>query len=163
MPVSERDLRLSGLLAGALVLSSCSVPEPPPPVGERARSYAIEPERAEERVRAALRSAGFTVDEAPAGRIRARLTYDDARDWAWCPSRWVNERGGNRRQLARPLDWTARVDAGVAGEAGGSRVVVEADFEQTLLNGFINWELQNACRSTGALERMVLDAVARSA
>lgn len=152
-----------GPTVAAFALAACSTLEPPPPVGEVTRSYQIAPGEAEHRIREVLQEAGFAPSEPADGLIRASVTYEDERDWAWCPPRRVKDRGSDRRQLARPVDWTSTVEARVTGDAGSSRVVVATDHAQTLRNGFINWTFDNACRSTGALERRVLDAIAAPA
>lgn len=155
--MSERSLPV--LAAGTIALAACSALEPPPPVDQVQRGFEIPPAQVESRIRAWLQDAGFEISQPADGVIEGRLTYEDQRDWAWCPSRRVKDRGSDRRQLARPVDWTSTLEARTSAGGDETQVVVRTEHEQTLLNGFINWTFENACRSTGALERLVLDAV----
>lgn len=144
-----------------VALAACAPKPPVPEVIERERSYEVGREVAERRVGRALQAAGFPPSDPGDGEIRTSLTYEDERGWARCDAPLLKEMGGDRRQPARPLDRTARVTVQIEGDDSSSQVVVETNFEARMLNGFINRELEVACRSMGTLEAQVLDDVDR--
>jgi hypothetical protein len=160
--VSEHIRRHGPVLGLAgLALTACALKPPVPEVIERERSYEVGREIAQQRVGAALQAAGFPPSDPADGQIRASLTYEDERGWARCRAPLIKEMGGDRRRPARPLDRTANVTARIEGDDNASQVIVDANFEARMLNGFTNRELDVACRSLGSLEAQVLDAVGR--
>ena len=130
---------------------------------ERSRTYAQDKQAVWDQLLAFLERNRIAVTEADfaSGRIVAeRLNYQD-QGWADCERRRVYEESGGGRRMS----WALRVDrdlvlqAAVGGEAGATRVTVDAQFteQQDDPNSF-NFFTQ-PCRSKGVLEGALLDAL----
>ena len=111
-----------------------------------------------ERNQIAVTSADFAT-----GRIEAeRRDFEDA-GWADCERRRVFEAsggGGSPRQ-----SWALRVDRdlalqlGVAGQGDTTEVTVDASFVEEQINTWSYAHFMQDCRSTGVLERALLDSL----
>ena len=114
---------------------------------------------------AAVRGAGLNVTGAneAGGVITAELDGFRDRGWAECTARRVTDRGSDRQrfrradQLDRRVELTATVRAAPAG--GGAEVTLDPTFAERQRNSFINLTFLEPCRSTGALERRLLDSI----
>jgi hypothetical protein len=67
----------------------------------------------------------------------------------------------SQRDFARPEARTARVVATVMPDAQGSKVALTTEFSASYTNRYRNLPFNRPCETTGALERMLLDAAAK--
>ena len=152
-----------GLLGLCLIaLWACAPREPTLYQVERGRTYAEDQAVVWERVQRFLRAHGITVVAAdPAtGVITAeRREYQDA-GWAECERARVIDRTSNSRRptRARPLSRDLALEVTVRESAGGTEVRPLARFTEQQNDPYRNWPFTQPCRSTGVLERALLDA-----
>ena len=133
---------------------------------ERGRTYAEDEAVVWEGLERFLRESGITVTGAdPAtGVITAeRRAYQDA-GWAECERACVIDRTSNSRRptRARPLSRDLALEVTVRESAAGTEVQLLARFTEQQNDPYRNWPFTQPCRSTGALERALLDALGRS-
>lgn len=167
--------RLSTL---ALLLVAACATEPPPRADRSAPSApslarvagAVEvtlpepPTEVIQRVAQVLEQRGFVITgvNAPGRSVEARAPGTSDPAWAMCPSITVRdpfaEAFRSRTAEATDVQSTVNVLAAVAPE-NGTHLVVRARHIGTYLNSFTNNPEEAACRSTGMLERSVLDAI----
>jgi len=146
-----------------VVLWACAPREPTVYHVERGRTYAEDQAVVWERVERFLRANDIAVVGAdPAsGVIRAERTeYQDA-GWADCERARVSDRTSNSRRptRARPLSRDLALEVTVGEAAAGTEVQPVARFTEQQNDPYTNWPLTQPCRSTGALERALLDAL----
>jgi hypothetical protein len=153
-----------GLLGLCLaVLWACAPREARVYQVERGRNYAQDRAVVWERVQRFLEANGIAVVSAdPAtGVITAeRRDYQDA-GWADCERAWVIDRTSNsaRPTRARPLSRDLALEVTVRGSAAGAEVRPLARFTEQQNDPYRNWPFTQPCRSTGALEGALLDAL----
>ena len=117
-----------------------------------------------ERAATALRARGLTLSVLPGPSGMVEATADGLVDpqWADCPMITVrdpfSEALRSRRKDAAEMSTRVTVSASAA-TPGTSRVAVRALFLGSYVNDFTGNPQQAACRSTGALEQAVLEAV----
>lgn len=117
-----------------------------------------------ERATTALQAQGLTVSVLPGPSGTVEATKRGAVDPAWvdCPTVTVrdpfSEAFRSRRKEAGGLTTRATVSAAAAA-AGTSAVTVRALFLGDYVNDYTGNPQQTACRSTGGLERAILDAL----
>lgn len=134
-------------VAGAV---EATVPQPPIQVIERATVV--------------LRERGFVTTgvNSPGRSVEARSPGTSDPGWATCPTLTVRdpfaEAFRSRTAEATDVQSTVSVLAAAAPD-GGTQLVVRARHIGTYLNSFTNNPEEAACRSTGVLERSVLDAI----
>ena len=150
-----------------VVLWACAPREPTVYQVERGRTYAEDQAVVWERVQRFLRANAITVVSAdPAtGVIWAeRRAYQDA-GWADCERARVIDRTSNSRRptRARPLSRDLALEVTVRESAGGTEVQPVAQFTEQQNDPYRNWPFTQACRSTGVLERALLDALGGTA
>lgn len=82
-------------------------------------------------------------------------------DWADCQPAWVTDRTSNspRPVRARPLARDLSMRIVVRQVAGGTEVMLDPRFSERQINPYRNLPFEVPCRSKGALERALLDAV----
>ena len=152
----------------ALLLAGCATPpaaERPPRDVQTSRVFGeIPPDVAGVRALAAVRDAGVRVANADRARglITAELDGFADRGWAECAARRVTDRGGDTQRfrwadrLDRSLELTATVREA---PGGGAEVALDPTFAERQRNSFTNTTFLEPCRSTGALERRILDSI----
>jgi hypothetical protein len=168
-----RPLRLA--LGVGLMVAACA-PQPrerQPPAGSttvapRVAIGAVEavvdgtPAAALDRARAALEARGFTISTlaGPAGTLEATGRTDA--QWASCPTITVrdpfSEALRSRRVQADQVASRVTVTAAAATPAT-TRVAVRALHLGTYVNSFTGNPQEVACRSSGLVEREVLEAI----
>jgi hypothetical protein len=122
------------------------------------------PEVAIERVRAALLARGFTPGAlpGPSGTLEASSAERAATDYASCPAITVrdpfSEAFRSRRTDAGEVSTRVTVKV-TADPPTGSRVAVRALSVGSYVNGFTGTPQQGPCRSTGVLERELVEAM----
>ena len=89
-----------------------------------------------------------------------RQAFNDD-DWADCRPAWVTDRTSNspRPTLARPLARDVSMRIVVRRVAGGTEVTLDPRFSERQINPYRNLPFEVPCRSKGALERALLEAV----
>lgn len=82
-------------------------------------------------------------------------------DWADCRPAWVTDRTSNslRPTRARPLARDLSMRIVVRQVAGGTEVTLDPHFSERQINPYRNLPFEVPCRSKGALERALLDAI----
>jgi hypothetical protein len=82
-------------------------------------------------------------------------------DWADCRPAWVTDRTSNslRPTRARPLARDLAMRIVVRQVTGGAEVMLDPHFSERQINPYRNLPFEVPCRSKGALERALLDAV----
>ena len=133
---------------------------------ERGRIYGEDEGVVWQGVQRFLRESGITVTGAdPAtGMITAERTeYQDA-GWADCErARVIDRTSDNRRPTrARPLSRDLALEVTVRESAAGTEVQLLARFTEQQNDPYRNWPFIQPCRSTGVLERALLDALGPS-
>jgi hypothetical protein len=157
-------LRPELLGLGLIVLCTACAPRAPKVYNvERGRTYAEDGSVAWERVERFLEMNGIAVIKAdPAtGVIKAeRRHYQDAL-WAACERAWVSDPTSNSPSPSRasPISRDLTLEVTVQESAAGVEVQPLAQFTEQQLN-YSNLPFTQPCRSTGALERALLNAVA---
>lgn len=151
-------------LALAAALGACRQPPPAPPPGavDPTRLVAVSPAEARARVEAKLRELGFTTrgdGDASLTLVAERVGEVDGA-WATCPLTLANDPDTerNRRSFERPFSLRTNIVARFTMPAG--RTLVSLDVLQVgrYRNPYVGIEFDDRCRSTGALEKLLLDA-----
>ncbi|MGD9507336.1 MAG: hypothetical protein AB7I59_01185 [Geminicoccaceae bacterium] len=154
------------LLALAASLGACRQPPPTPPPGaiDPTRHVAPSPAEARAKVEAKLRELGFATradNDASLTLVAERIGADDGA-WAACPLAPVvdPDTDSNRRGFERPFTLRSNVVARFTTPAG--RTLVSLDVLQVgrYRNPYVGIEFDERCRSTGALEALLLAAAA---
>lgn len=85
----------------------------------------------------------------------------DNNDWADCRAAWVTDRTSNspRPTRARPLARDLSMRIVVRQITGGTQVMLDPRFSERQINPYRNLPFEVPCRSKGALEGALLDAV----
>jgi hypothetical protein len=148
------------LLGAALLIAACQTTDY---VVERSRTYAEDKQAVWDRLLSFLERNRIGVTEADfaSGRITAeRRNYED-QGWADCERRRVYEEsaGGRRMSWALRVDRDLALQAAVAGEAGATRVTVDAQFTEKQDDPDSFEFFTQPCRSRGVLEGALLDAL----
>ena len=156
-------LAIPAMLA-ALALTACQQRPAPQFQVEQSRSYDLPKETAWNDILAFLRANDITVRSADlaGGVIEAhRDNFQDA-GWAYCePAKFTDHSSDTRRQrraqvfLDRSLSF--RIDVREAGDM--VQVAPDAQFTERQINSFKNLPFDAPCRSTGMLEKALLDAI----
>lgn len=168
-------------LAAALVIAACvpQAPEPPTPPGAAAGARAsVHPRLAGEvtavvpappsevlgRAVAALRARGFSVEpaEAPGTPLRAQDNNGTNAAWAVCPRITTRDPMSEAFRFNRTeaSDFKTVVTVSTSPDPeGGARVGITTLNIGTYVNSFTNAPQESPCRSTGVLERELLDAI----
>jgi len=160
-------VRRGALWLGLVVsCAACAPREPTVYQVERGRTYAEDEAVVWQGVQRFLRESGITVTGAdPAtGMITAERTeYQDA-GWADCErARVIDRTSDNRRPTrARPLSRDLALEVTVRESAAGTEVQLLARFTEQQNDPYRNWPFIQPCRSTGVLERALLDALGPS-
>ena len=149
------------------LLAACATSPPSAPAAtyqvESSRVYeGANREAVFERTLAAIEAAGLRVAEADRTRgvIAAELAGFQDRGWAECPRRFVYPRDDtDRARLATPLERSLQLTASVSGAPAGAAVNLDTTVVERQRNSFTNLTFSERCRSTGALERQILQAV----
>jgi hypothetical protein len=152
-------------LLATLLLFGCQQPAPKVYEVESGRTYAAERSELSDRLSRFLAGQGIepTAAGSAPGVIDATDVWDGERGWADCEAAWVRDRGGNNNRTSRARRGEQRVDLRVTlaetGTAGETRAEVAARFTERQTNPFTNTSFRQRCRSTGELERALLDAL----
>jgi hypothetical protein len=155
--------RLQILRLGLVALCVACQPQPEVYNVERARTYAADKAVLWEGVLRFLQANDIAVVSAdPAsGVIRAeRTAYQDA-GWAHCERAWITDRSSDSRRprRARPISRDLALEVAVRESASGVEVQPVARFTEQQQNRWRNLPFTQPCRSTGVLERALLDAL----
>jgi hypothetical protein len=156
-------LRSEILGLGLLALCVACQPQPKVYDVERGRTYAADKAAVWDGVLRFLQANDITVVSAdPAsGVIHAeRTAYQDA-VWADCERAWVTDRTSDseRPRRARPISRDLSLDVTVRESAGRAEVQPVARFTEQQLDRWRNLPFTQPCRSTGVLERALLDSL----
>jgi hypothetical protein len=152
------------VILAALFFTGCQQPAPPQFQVEQSRSYNRGKQAVWNDILAFLRANDIAVTRSDfaSGEIGAvRLRYQDA-GWADCEPAMVTGHPSGNRSPARArifLDrsLTLRVDVREAG--GMVEVAPDAQFSERQINMYKNLPFDVPCRSTGVLEKALLDAI----
>jgi hypothetical protein len=130
---------------------------------ERARTYAADQAAVWDGAVRFLEAYHITVVSADPARgvIHAERTeYQDA-GWAHCERARVRDHSSNsaRPTRARPLSRDLALQVTVRDSAAGTEVEPVAQFTEQQVNPYRNLPFTQPCRSTGALERALLDSL----
>ena len=143
----------------------CVACQPQPKVYgvERGRTYAADQAVVWERVLRSLQANDIVVVRADlaTGLIHAERTdYQDA-GWADCARAWVTDRSSSSRRprRARPISRDLALEVAVRESALGTEVQPVARFTEQQHNRWRNLPFTQPCRSTGVLERALLDSL----
>jgi hypothetical protein len=150
------------LLAAALLLAGC---QPRIYQVERGRTYAEDKQAVWDRLLAFLErnQIAVTSAERASGRVAAERRDFEDQGWADCERRRVYDGTGSG---STRMSWALRVDRDLALEVdltedgGMTRATVDARFEEEQISTASYEHFMQGCRSTGALERALLDALA---
>ena len=115
------------------------------------------------RAERALRDAGLTPEATPGGGLRAVARGSADPSWADCQRLVVRDESTEyvRSDWARPGARETEVSVGLRPAGGGrTEVTVATETAATYTDRYRNLPFQEACATTGALERRLLDAVA---
>jgi hypothetical protein len=153
---------LAMLVAGSLAVACETTPRPVYRV-EGARTFSQSKDVVWNRLLRFLEANDIRATRADraGGVIQAERTdYQDA-GWAECDIGWVidNTSNSRRRGRPRPVDRDLALSIGVEESAGATTVTVDARFQEEQINPFRNLPFDRPCRSTGALESALLNAV----
>jgi hypothetical protein len=144
-----------------LVGAACAPREPVVYDVERSRTYAEDRAVVWERVRRFLQTNGITVTSAdPAtGVIQAERRHFQDAVWADCERAWVSDQSSNSPGPTRasPISRDLTLEVTVHESAAGIEVQPLARFTEQQLD-YRNMPFTQPCRSTGVLERALLDA-----
>jgi hypothetical protein len=153
-----------GLLGlGLLALCVACAPRAPKVYDvERGRTYAEDRAIVWERVQPFLQANGITVTKAsPAtGVIEAERRHFQDTGWADCERAWVSDPTSNSPSPSRasPISRDLTLEVTVRTVGAGTEVQPLARFTEQQLN-YSNLPFTQPCRSTGVLERALLDAL----
>ena len=155
--------RLRIALALALLLSAACQPQPKVYDVERGRTYALDRAVIWQRVQRFLqanRIALVSADQATGVIEAERRDYQDGL-WADCERAWVRDRSSDnaRPVRARPLGRDLTLEVTVRASAAGTEVRPLARFTEQQNDPYRNWPFTQSCRSTGVLEKALLDAL----
>ena len=139
--------------AALLVLAGCATGRV-----ESDRTVKAAPEIAEGRITAELGRLGFRRTGGSAGVIDA-ISDRSNLDWSSCPPVLVSA-GDDRRVIASPRSRSASVEIAIGGAVASTTVSVTTRFVARYLNPTRGETFVRDCRSTGVLERRLLDAAA---
>jgi hypothetical protein len=160
----EEPRRARGLfvLCTGLLVAACQTPPPAYEV-ERARSYAKAKQAVWDDLLGFLERSRIAVTSADFGRgaiVAERRDFED-QGFADCGRAWVvdNTSNSRRRTRARPVDRDLVLRVAVAETAGATEVTLAADVTEQQINPYTNLPITQRCRSTGVLERALLDAL----
>jgi hypothetical protein len=160
--LSLMNLRQLALLA-PLVAAACAGGSAPIPL-EAERTVAAPPEVVRQRVEQVLRGLGLSPVAGIAG-LEADLGSPGLRGWAFCPMRLVHDRTVDVRRAdwaeAGASDGILSVTFRPVGE--GTHVRVAMRSAATYRDIYRNLPVGGACRSTGEIERRVLEAAGGAA
>jgi hypothetical protein len=150
------------VLAVALLLAACQTQKDYQV--ERSRTYAQDKQAVWDRLLAFLERNQIAVTGADfaSGRVAAERRDFEDQGWADCERRRVYEgsgSGGNRVGWALRVDRDLALQLDVAEAAGATQVSVDARFAEEQINTASFEHFMQPCRSTGALERALLDAL----
>lgn len=148
----------------ALLLAACQQRPAPQFQVEASRSYDLPKETVWNDILAFLRANDISVRSADlaGGVIKAyRDNYQDA-DWAYCEPAMVTDHASDTRRQRRAQVFLDRslvlsIDVRAAGDM--VQVAPDARFTERQINSFRNLPFDVPCRSTGALEKALLDAI----
>lgn len=152
--------RAIGPSAGLLLLGACAALGPPDI--ETSRVYGdVSPDGLYERTFQALQATDLEVTETDraSGTITAVGRFED-RNWAECPQpQRIVENEQDQEQVVAAREDYRRVEltASVQGGEQGARLTLDPAFSAQPLSALAT---TTECRTTGALERQILDAVA---
>jgi hypothetical protein len=161
-------VRRGALWLGLVVACAACAPRQPTAYQvERGRTYAEDEAVVWEGVQRFLRANGITVtgaDRAIGVIMAERSEYQDA-GWADCERARVIDRTSDSRRptRARPLSRDLALKVTVRESAAGTEVQPLARFTEQQNDPYRNWPFTQPCRSTGVLERALLDALGPSA
>jgi hypothetical protein len=161
--MGDAVLRTGILRLGLVAMCAACQPQPKVYDFERARTYAAGKGAVWAGVLSFLQANHITVVSAdPAsGVIHAeRSAYQDA-GWADCERAWVTDRSTDsaRPRRARPISRDLALEVTFRESAGGVEVQPVARFTEQQMNWWRNLPFTQPCRSTGVLERALLDAL----
>jgi hypothetical protein len=152
------------VLALAAALGACRQPPPAPPPGaiDPTRQVPVAPAEARANVEKKLRELGFTTrsdSDASLTLVAERVGEDDGA-WATCPLAPVTDpdSDSNRRSFERPFSLRSNVVARFTMPAGRTLVSLDVLQAGRYRNPYIGIEFDERCRSTGALEVLLLGA-----
>ena len=152
-------LHLSLLL---VVLAGCQRPEPVYNV-ETSRVYAKSRETIWDDISRFLQANRLeTLSGSPeTGVLEVERGAFDNDDWADCRPAWVTDRTSDspRPRRARPLARDLSMRIVVRPVTGGTEVLLDPHFTERQMNSYLNLPFEVSCRSKGALERALLDAI----
>jgi hypothetical protein len=154
-------VRIVILLAAALLSAGCQTKTYQV---ERTRTYTDDKQVVWDRLQAFLERNQITVTSAdPAsGRVTAERRDFEDQGWADCERRRVYEGsgGGSRMSWALRVDRDLALQVDLTEQAGATLATIDARFEEEQISTASYEHFQQGCRSTGALERALLDALA---
>jgi hypothetical protein len=151
-------------MLAAVVLTACQQRPAPQFQVEESRSYDLPKETVWNDILAFMRAHDIDVRTADvaSGVIEAqRDNYQDV-GWAWCEPAIVRDHASDTRRQRRArvfLDrsLSLRIDVREAGDM--VQVAPDAQFTERQINSFKNLPFDAPCRSTGMLEKALLDAI----
>lgn len=152
--------RAIGASAGLLLLGACAALGPPDI--ETSRVYpGVGADALYAQTLQALRASDLeiTASDQASGRITAVGSFED-RGWAAChePLRIVENQQDQSQVVAAREDYRrVELDASVQGGEDGARVTLDPDYQAEPVSALATTP---ECRTTGVLERQILDAVA---
>ena len=131
---------------------------------ERSRTYEQPKQAVWDRLLAVLEQSQIEVDSSDfaAGKLTAARHDFEDQGWADCERRRVSDNSSSSTRMG----WALRVDrdlalqADVAEAAGATQVAVDARFTEEQINTWSYQHFMQPCRSTGVLEKALLDALA---
>ena len=150
------------MLAAALLLAACQTQQVYQV--ERTRSYGHDRQAVWDRLLAFLErnQIAVTAADVAAGTITAERRDFAPEGWADCERRRVYDgtgSGSTRVGWALRVDRDLALEIAVAGQAGATAVTVDARFAEEQINSWSYAHFMQPCRSTGVLERALLDAL----
>ena len=152
------------VLALAAALGACRQPLPAPPPGaiDPTRQVAVAPAQARANVEGKLRELGFTTrgDSDASLTLVAERVGEPDEAWATCPLAVANDPDTerNRRSFERPFTLRSNVVARFTTPSGRTLVSLDILPVGRYRNPYIGIEFDERCRSTGALEALLLAA-----
>ena len=155
---------LPRLLALGLIMLcvACAPPQPKMYDVERGRTYAEDRGVVWQRIQRFLQANGVTVTSAnlATGVIKAERRHYQDTVWAECERAWVSDQSMNSTSPSRasPISRDLTLEVTVREVAAGTKVQPLARFTEQQLN-YYNLPFTQPCRSTGVLERALLDAL----
>jgi hypothetical protein len=157
-------MRFSHLGVVALLLSGCAgTAQQVAATPAQQRSLDAPAAAVRARVERALREVGLAPEPAPGGRLRAVARGAPDSAWADCPRVVVRDESTEyvRSHWAAPgaRETAVSVSLRPAGE-GRTEVTVAAESAATYTDRYRNLPFREACATTGALERRLLEAAA---